>query len=136
MTAAGCGYPVASASLPPLRLWRRRDGVLPPSGDLPPFALRWRHPSRGWNDATLQSQAGNVKFNYGETDSGDYTVTCEFDTGTRRVVHHVLNTTASITDTVAYDAQSANRQNPKGKVTGFDLTAKNNEGYSADCVEV
>lgn len=78
----------------------------------------------GWTNATLQAQAGNVVFAYNETDAADYDVTCEFDTGTIHVVHHVINKSASVYDTVTYDVKSASRTNPRGNVTGFNLTGE------------
>ena len=80
----------------------------------------------GWNNATLQAQAGNVTFSYSQIDSADYDVTCEWDTGTRRVVHHVQTTSHDIGSTVAYDVNKANRTNNKGAVTGFNLTGQLN----------
>jgi hypothetical protein len=80
------------------------------------------------NNKQIQADALNVKFAYNETDSSDYAVTCQFDTGSgSHVVHHVINTTDSLSDTVAYDATSASRTNPKGNVTGFNLTGSANQ---------
>ena len=76
----------------------------------------------GWNDATLQSNADGVSFAF--TSSADYAVTCEWDTGTVHIVHHVQ--THSVDSAVAYDVKKANRLNPLGKVTGFNL-----EGFGA-----
>lgn len=85
-----------------------------------------------WNNQTLQAQAGNVTFAYNKTDSADYNVTCEFDTGTIHVVHHVIHTTAGISDAVAFDVTGTNRTNPQLSVTGFKLTGKTNLVSSGD----
>ena len=85
----------------------------------------------GWNNAKLQAQAGNVSFNYTQVDATDYEVVCEFDTGTRHVVHHVQTTHKSLSDALSYDVTKANRQNPQGDVTGFNLTGATNVQQTA-----
>ncbi|HEV8313926.1 hypothetical protein [Piscinibacter sp.] len=81
----------------------------------------------GWNNAKLQSQAGNVSFTYVLVETSDYEVTCEFDTpGTKRSTHHVQTTHKSLSDSLSYDATKANRLNPQGDVTAFNLTGITN----------
>jgi hypothetical protein len=80
-----------------------------------------------WNDQTLQAQAENVTFAYNSAQQDIYAVTCEFDTGSgTHVVHHTINKASHVGDTVAYDVTKANRNNPQGKVTGFNLTGQEN----------
>lgn len=85
----------------------------------------------GWNNQTLQSSAAGVAFAYSSETDTQYDVTCEFDTTTGgrtpRIVHHVINKKANVGSAVAYDVTKANRNNPRGDVTGFNLTGKANE---------
>lgn len=76
----------------------------------------------GWNNATAQAQANNVSFSMSQVTSTDYAVTCEWDTGTIHLVHHVQTTQHSVSDTLAYDVTKANRSNPQGSLTGYNLT--------------
>lgn len=70
----------------------------------------------GWNNAQLQSNAPGVTFSYQSQKT--YDVTCEWDTGTRNVVHHLITIPRkqNINSAVAYDARTRNQ------ITGFTLT--------------
>ncbi len=84
----------------------------------------------GWNDAALQSKAGGVSFTYESKSDETYAVTCEWDTGNRVIVHHVQNKVANLVDSVSYDVTKADRKNPNGKITGFNLEGKGPEVVS------
>ena len=46
----------------------------------------------GWNNATLQTEAGDVSFRYDT--SADYDVTCEWDTENKKgTIHHSVTNT-------------------------------------------
>ncbi|HEV2809392.1 MAG TPA: hypothetical protein VGV93_03205 [Acidimicrobiales bacterium] len=84
----------------------------------------------GWNDAKLQQNAAGVSFDYSSTSDDEYAVTCEWDTGNRKIVHHIQKKRATVGSTVAYDVTKVDRKNPNGKVTGFNLT-----GITKDSLE-
>ena len=75
----------------------------------------------GWNNATLQQEAENVDFFSKQVDETDYELTCEWDTGNKKKVHHVQTTKKAVEDAIEYDVTKATRKNPKGAVTGFKL---------------
>lgn len=86
----------------------------------------------GWNNAKLQAQAGNVSFSYVQVEAADYEVVCEFDTpGNKHSTHHVQTTHKSLNDSLSFDVTKANRQNPRGDVTGFNLTGATNVQQTA-----
>lgn len=85
----------------------------------------------GWNNTMLQSNAEKVSFTY--VDSTEYDVTCKETVDVTEVnkqgkeqkkkVH-----TFAVSDAVAavtYDATKRTKLNPKGAVTGFHITGKN-----------
>jgi hypothetical protein len=77
----------------------------------------------GWNDQKLQQNAKDISFTYDSTKDDAYEITCEWDTGNdKKIVHHVQHKSGSVNDTVAYDVAKKDRNNPNGKVTGFNLT--------------
>lgn len=80
-----------------------------------------------WNDAALQAKANAVSFTYESKSDETYAVTCEWDTGNRVIVHHVQNKVANLIDSVSYDLKKADRKNPNGKITGFNLEGKGPE---------
>lgn len=86
----------------------------------------------GWNDAKLQQYAGGVSFVYESESDDEYAVTCEWDTGNKKIVHHVQTKTANVGSVVTYDVKSATRSNPNGKVTGFKLTGLQNLAESSN----
>lgn len=86
----------------------------------------------GWNDQALQSKASGVTFTYESKTDDTYAVTCEWDTGTKHIVHHVQNKSANLTDSVAYDVSKVDRKNPNQKVTGFNLTGNSNVQTSSE----
>lgn len=76
----------------------------------------------GWNDAKLQQYASGVSFEYESQSDDQYSVTCEWDTGNKKIVHHIQTKRASVGSSVAYDVTKSDRKNPNGKITGFNLT--------------
>lgn len=73
----------------------------------------------GLNNAQFQNNVSGISFGYDTTDT--YDVTCEWDTGTRNVVHHIVShpTHTSVTSSVAYDPRQVKGQK---QITGFNLT--------------
>ena len=86
----------------------------------------------GWNDAKLQQFATGVSFVYESESDDEYAVTCEWDTGSKKIVRHIQTKRANVGSMVTYDVKSATRNNPNGKVTGFKLTGLQNVVQSSD----
>ena len=76
----------------------------------------------GWNDQKLQLNASGVSFRYETTTDDTYSVTCEWDTGNKQIVHHKQTKSSNLLDSIAYDLKSGSRVNPNTKVNGFNLT--------------
>lgn len=74
-----------------------------------------------YNNATMQAQANNVVFTYTASTDTEYGVVCEWDTGTRKIVHHVQTTRKSIGASTVADVLKQNRNNPQGNLTGYNL---------------
>lgn len=81
----------------------------------------------GWNDAKLQQYASGVSFEYESKSDDQYAVTCEWETGNKKIVHHIQKKRANVGSSVAYDVTKIDRKNPNGKVTGFSLTGINDD---------
>lgn len=75
-----------------------------------------------WNDSKLQQYASGVRFEYASSSDDEYAVTCEWDTGNKKIVHHIQNKRANVGSSIAYDVTKVDRKNPNGKITGFNLT--------------
>ena len=77
----------------------------------------------GWNNATLQTEAGDVSFRYDT--SADYDVTCEWDTENKKgTIHH------SVTNTKTFGLSSilASSGRLKNQITGFNVGAAGSGG--------
>jgi len=75
----------------------------------------------GWNNATLQRNANGVTFTYNTTDT--YDVTCEWDTGTRNIVHHVITLPKHTGVNATIGSTGRNTSSGlQGPNTGFILT--------------
>jgi hypothetical protein len=83
----------------------------------------------GYNNAAMQSQANNVVFTYTATTDTQYEVVCEWDTGNKKIVHHVQTTKKSLSASTVADVLKQNRNNPQGSLTGFFL-----KGYGVTTV--
>jgi hypothetical protein len=78
----------------------------------------------GWNNATLQKNAGSVTFTYAT--KATYDVTCEWNTYTNGNVNHEVKTihhenTEGLTIASTAVFASSTRTNRNGDVTGFNL---------------
>ena len=86
----------------------------------------------GWNDSKLQQYAAGVTFTYESASDDTYSVTCEWETGNNKIVHHIQRKRADVSSSVAYDVTKVDRKSPNGKVTGFNLTGKGTEVIDAE----
>jgi hypothetical protein len=85
----------------------------------------------GWNNAVLQTEAGDVSFYYDT--AATYDVTCEWDTvNSKQTIHHSVTNHKS----VGVSSSIASTGRLKNQITGFILGAANTSGGGGDVPEV